>query len=187
VHHAGAGVLRAAWDGGPPGRPRCSGPTQQHARAARHRRRVSHAAGTCNTLLLSHVFTYICRHLPCGFHDVRQQPCCCLQETCPQLTSEHGGATGRYCCDERQIHDLSTKVRPRPRQSACECKLSLCPIIGSADHRCWHLCRSPKCSFHPRRFKLGTSFWLAVQRVRTTSSTSSVNLHVRQISPPLPM
>ncbi len=33
-----------------------------------------------------------------------------LQEVCPQLTAENGGATGRYCCDDRQIHDLFTKV-----------------------------------------------------------------------------
>ena len=37
-----------------------------------------------------------------------------LQEVCPQLTSEAGGATGRYCCDDRQIHDLSTKVSAPP-------------------------------------------------------------------------
>ena len=33
-----------------------------------------------------------------------------LQEVCPQLTSENGGVTGRYCCDDRQIHDLASKV-----------------------------------------------------------------------------
>ena len=33
-----------------------------------------------------------------------------LQSSCPQLTAEYGGSNGTYCCDERQIHDLSTKV-----------------------------------------------------------------------------
>ena len=34
-----------------------------------------------------------------------------LQASCPQLVSEFGGENGTYCCDARQIHDLSTKVR----------------------------------------------------------------------------
>ena len=36
-----------------------------------------------------------------------------LQSSCPQLTAEFGGATGTYCCDAAQVHDLSTKVGPR--------------------------------------------------------------------------
>jgi len=34
-----------------------------------------------------------------------------LQTVCPQLTREAGGGAARYCCDERQIHDLSTKIQ----------------------------------------------------------------------------
>ena len=49
-----------------------------------------------------------------------------LQETCPQLTSEHGGATGRYCCDERQIQDLSTKVSAEMSPPACKPSSVLC-------------------------------------------------------------
>ena len=33
-----------------------------------------------------------------------------LQATCPQLVAEYGGENGTYCCDSRQIDDLSTKV-----------------------------------------------------------------------------
>ena len=33
-----------------------------------------------------------------------------LQASCPQLVAEFGGENGTYCCDARQIHDLSTKV-----------------------------------------------------------------------------
>ena len=34
-----------------------------------------------------------------------------LQAACPQLVAEYGGENGTYCCDSRQIGDLSTKVR----------------------------------------------------------------------------
>jgi hypothetical protein len=63
------------------------------------------------------------------------------QETCPQLTSEHGGATGRYCCDERQIHDLSTKVSAEMLRSACKHMGVLC--LNRAERHSQALLASP--------------------------------------------